>query len=279
VIDKNLDDLARLVRNRSLFVDQTANINALTARARDDIKELEVGVKALEEYLQQAQSANPQIESQRRAVAQSLRGDLLNATKRFAELLQERTASLRDRNERQRSLYDGLMGSQHLRKRQVGALLLEEEKQPLVEDGPQGASAPPQQQQQRVHEEEDAYLRSRSQAVESIETVLRELAQIMQRLNIMLAQQHEVGGVAGRRVAPASPLTRAALADCHPHRPEHGRHAQQRGRGPQAAAQGLPKRLLQPRAHHQGLRLPHSLCHLLHRLRRLGCCARMRRVG
>jgi len=200
-VTRKLEELGRLAKQQSLFNDPIERIQEYTCSIRDDITALSSQCDGLEAFVKaraSASSVNKQADQNSANIIQSLKSQVASTAKSFTDILEIRNQNLREQNTRGRK-YGDIKSSQalteRLKKRPVTFTDPESDRSAtddadLLETGsflPKGM-----RQQQQMIEEEDVFLRSRTEAVRSIESTMAQLTALYQRMATIVAMQGEL---------------------------------------------------------------------------------------
>jgi len=204
-VTEKLEKLTHLAKQRSLFEDQTQEINKLTSVIKSDLGELDSDLKYLEGFSSNTKGAGRQNEQNSSAIVKDLKTKFANTSKSFMDVLHIRAKALKDQNSR-RKYFETSSSSSSFRTRKANPLEsllkndyvgkknnnIENENDSYSQDDTQQESeALLQEQEQQVAVEEDQYLASRHAAVQQIETTIVEISQMYARLMVILAKQED----------------------------------------------------------------------------------------
>jgi len=201
VTDK-LEKLTHLAKQRSLFEDQTQEINKLTSVIKGDLGDLDSDLKYLEGFSSNTKGAGRQNEQNSSAIVKDLKTKFANTSKSFMDVLHIRAKALKDQNSRRKHFETSSSSSFRTRKANPLESLLKndyvgkknnniEDNDGYSQDDTQETEALLQDQEQQVAVEEDQYLASRHAAVQQIETTIVEISQMYARLMVILARQED----------------------------------------------------------------------------------------
>jgi len=205
-VSEKLEKLTRLAKDRSLFGDSGPEVDELTFIINQDIKTLNTEIDVLEQFVQEGKrgldsrhsAANSEL------VVRNLKTNLASTTKSFAEILQVRSQSIKEKNSRRREFDGSLSFQSHTRPAHRLDDGLDEVKNPaptgysggFVEDEDEedlaGGSLISQQEFQQAPQSQSDYYESRVGAVEEIEKVIVQLGQMYERLVNLVQEQEEV---------------------------------------------------------------------------------------
>jgi len=180
-----LQRLAELAKRKSLFDDQSEEIQDLTASINENIKKLNDQLSILQQSNNERR--NKQTSSHNETIIDTLKFQLKNTTKKFSNILEMRTQSLKAQQEDQ-MIFMGSRSSS-LSRRQNNSPLY----RPLPQEEPQTSENTEvviqMPQQTLLH---DRHIQSRADAVLSIERTIVELQGIFQQLAHLVAEQGEI---------------------------------------------------------------------------------------
>ncbi len=206
---QKLQKLTQLAKRTSMFDDPTQEIHDLSSIVKHDIQALNQGITDLQTFL--GGVGNKQSARHSSTVVETLRNRLKDATKEFKNVLELRTDNLKVHEER-KSLFDSSNGSSSSLQRmgvppglQPGASFLP--RRGGVGGGMGGIDVngagfgangqgifQNQQQDQALLQQntQDAYLTSRQDALQGVESTIVELGNIFQQLSHMVHEQGEM---------------------------------------------------------------------------------------
>eukprot|EP00475_Leptophrys_vorax_P032870 TRINITY_DN51236_c0_g1_i1.p1 TRINITY_DN51236_c0_g1~~TRINITY_DN51236_c0_g1_i1.p1 ORF type:complete len:224 (-),score=64.72 TRINITY_DN51236_c0_g1_i1:30-701(-) len=164
----------------------------LTGVIKLDLQSLTHDIEGLEEFVSRNKSGQAQSDSHTERVVNTLRSDVLNATKSFAEVLQLRSQSLKVQSDRKKQFSSGrTLTTQRSRpnfahiQANPHVSNFDEENHPLLSLQSQAL------QELEQKDLSNEYLESRAEAVEQIEQTIQELGQMYQKLATIVAMQGE----------------------------------------------------------------------------------------
>eukprot|EP01006_Ploeotia_vitrea_P043562 TRINITY_DN66746_c3_g1_i1.p1 TRINITY_DN66746_c3_g1~~TRINITY_DN66746_c3_g1_i1.p1 ORF type:complete len:401 (-),score=181.56 TRINITY_DN66746_c3_g1_i1:748-1950(-) len=196
-VAQDLEQLTRLVKQRSIFDDKATEIQTLTQRIKDDIGIINSNIDMLEQVAKMrgsAGSSSRQSRSHNHAVVDNLKVQLRDTTKSFAQILQVRSQTLQQ-HKKKKEQFGNSSKSISLRKRNVrsfGEDLSDDESGNGGERKTGGVSAQFEQAMMMQSDQQNQYLNSRAEAVEQIRETIGELGHIYQRLATIVSIQNEV---------------------------------------------------------------------------------------
>ena len=198
---QKLQKLTQLAKRTSMFDDPAQEIHELSTIVKLDIQALNQGITDLQTFL--GGVGNKQSADHSNTVVETLRNRLKDATKQFKNVLELRTDNLKVHEER-KSLFDSGRASSTNRMPpglQPGASFLPQ-RGGIGGMGNVGTSVGPsgqgifqnQQQDQALMQsnQQDAYLTSRQDALQDVESTIVELGNIFQQLSHMVHEQGEM---------------------------------------------------------------------------------------
>jgi len=158
---------------------------------KQDLQSLSADLDTLQDYVIRNRSGKSQTDSHSDNIVMTLKGEIANTTKQFAEVLQVRSSVLKQQSDRRKQFSTAkTMAPRTQRPRFAAAAAMDpEESQPLMHDEySNGSSAMMELEQKDMSNE---YLESRAEAVEQIEKTIHELSQMYQRLATIVSMQGE----------------------------------------------------------------------------------------
>eukprot|EP00442_Polarella_glacialis_P054038 CAMPEP_0115080262 /NCGR_PEP_ID=MMETSP0227-20121206/18575_1 /TAXON_ID=89957 /ORGANISM="Polarella glacialis, Strain CCMP 1383" /LENGTH=333 /DNA_ID=CAMNT_0002467875 /DNA_START=84 /DNA_END=1083 /DNA_ORIENTATION=- len=176
-----VQELRKMARQKGIFNDQTSEIQELTFGVKQDIQMLNQKIEALES---KAKGTGPNKSSQAHSsnMVTTLKTRLLEVTKDFKDALEDRTKALEQQDKR-RQMYSSGNGA--------AANPFAQRQRPSPSgnsddlEGGGGAQAMSLQQGQGYHS-------SRAEAVQSVQRTIGELAQMFQKMAVMVTAQEEM---------------------------------------------------------------------------------------
>lgn len=219
-----LGKLAQLAKRKTLFDDRPVEISELTFIIKQDIAHINKQIATLQAYVKQRNTQGSsksiegrQIDEHNNNVVMLLQSKLAVTSMSFKDVLEVRTQNMKQSKDRtEQFMYSAANAASHT----PSSLLYNSAKTDPMGDG-SGASNRPDSKgkgravqngdvlaldlnsaeegagsrdafmQMQMVEQQDAYLQSRSTAIESIESTIAELGQIFTQLANMVAEQRE----------------------------------------------------------------------------------------
>ena len=226
-LTEKLTSLGQLARHRSLFNDPAQQINTLTAEVKRDLSSIDRELTALQEFVMSGRADDDILDSERKsaqsqsvasahtkshsnAVVANLKSQLANSTKLFQSVLEERTKTLKEQQTRRKQFETvERTSTTPLRKRAnpLESLVSSEKKAAAAADEKDyettsaddqyaghidTADVQAQAQAMAVPAQDEAYYSARADAVESIESTIKELGSMYSRLAQIVAMQDEM---------------------------------------------------------------------------------------
>ncbi|CAG5115166.1 unnamed protein product [Candidula unifasciata] len=214
-----LEKLTILAKRKALFDDKPVEIQELTYIIKQDINSLNEQIAQLQQ-LAKSQKANngKHMQTHSNTVVVTLQSKLASMSNDFRQVLEVRTENLKHQKSRREqfssspitsslppSAYQGHMN---------GSVLLQDEANHAGNGEvtiDMGASSRGQvQNQMQIIDEQDAYIQSRAETMQNIETTIVELGTIFQQLAHMVKEQEEIVGRIDTNVEEASENIEAA---------------------------------------------------------------------
>lgn len=195
-----LAQLTALAQSKSLFNDPSAQIEELTFIVKQDLSMLQARLEDLQSLTRSDSSpGNDQQHTHCENVVASINSSLLDTTKEFHSVLQRRTKSMKQQDERRSKFSHGATSAGGVSgaarspfsvaaragdgQKRIGAA--------DIEDGSQTPAMAQQLVSSSTHEQ--AYFHSRAEAMRNIESTISEISGMFQQLATMVAeQQHQV---------------------------------------------------------------------------------------
>ncbi|CAK0796564.1 unnamed protein product [Prorocentrum cordatum] len=170
-----VQELRKMARSKGIFNDKTTDINTLTFSVKQDITRLNQKIEALEDKARGA-GANKAYQAHSKNMVDALKTRLLEVTKDFKDALEDRTKALEQQDSRRR-MYSASSGaaSNPFPSRATG--------NPEDLEGGGGGSGQAMSMQ---------YSTSRVEAVQSVQKTIGELAQMFQKMAVMVTAQEEM---------------------------------------------------------------------------------------
>lgn len=173
-----VQELRKMARKKGIFEDKTQEIQELTFGVKQDIQMLNEKIEALE---RKAKGSGPNRNHQAASsnMVETLKTRLLGVTKDFKDALEDRTKTLEQQGKR-RNLYSAGQGASNLTQGNRPVPLGNPDD---PEGGFGGASGMNLQ---------TSYVTSRVEAVQSVQRTIGELAQMFQKMAVMVTAQEEM---------------------------------------------------------------------------------------
>lgn len=205
-----LEKLTLLARRKSLFDDKSDDIQQLTLVIKQDIGTLNRQIGQLQELARlQDGHHSRHVQSHSNSVVVSLQTHLATMSNQFKSVLEVRTENMKHQKCRRDQFSQPMTVSSSLPPSalsgSLGSVLLMDEAKndtvPLLSNGGQdvaismdGVTGDKQRYQQQLQliDEQDSYIRSRSEAMMNIEQTIVELGSIFQQLAHMVKEQEEM---------------------------------------------------------------------------------------
>lgn len=210
-----LEKLTLLAKRKSLFDDRPVEIQELTYIIKQDIGSLNKQIAQLQQLTRSRgiQSNGSHMQKHSNSVVVSLQSKLASISNDFKQVLEVRTQNLKHQKSRREQFTQGSVSSalpaSAMAGHHTGSVLLADDRAHQnfyhnnnnnVEAHEAGAMAinmdsqrPPQyQQQMQLLDEQDAYVQSRADTMQNIESTIVELGSIFQQLAHMVKEQEEI---------------------------------------------------------------------------------------
>jgi len=171
-----VQELRKLARSKGIFNDKTSDINQLTFSVKQDITRLNQKIEALTEKAK-GSGPNKAYQAHSSNMVDALKTRLLEVTKDFKDALEDRTKALEQQDNR-RKMYSAGGGAAN-NPFQPRALGNPED----LEGGGGGGRGQAMSMQ---------YATSRVEAVQSVQKTIGELAQMFQKMAVMVTAQEEM---------------------------------------------------------------------------------------
>ncbi|CAE7885665.1 SYP32 [Symbiodinium microadriaticum] len=168
-------ELRKMSKQKGIFNDKTNQIQELTHTVKQSIQLLNQKIEALE-MKTKGSGPNKSYQAHSSALVDALKTRLLQVTKEFKDALEDRTKALEQQDKR-RQMYTSGAGFDAGRQRPTPA------GNPEDLEGGGGARAMSMQQ---------GYHNSRAEAVQSVQKTIGELAQMFQKMAVMVTAQEEM---------------------------------------------------------------------------------------
>ncbi|EEA07889.1 SNARE domain-containing protein [Cryptosporidium muris RN66] len=195
-----LQELNRLVKYKGLFRDRSSHIQDLTEEIKQSVTDLNSKLEILQKHAEQGfPSSGGYYQSNQHysAMVETLKTRMLDITKGFRDALQKRTETMQQQDWR-RNLYTYTSNNSGLQ--QISSAMSSKisgnipgnnkyNKVPFdIESGLEGEQMMAMQEQNQSF----SYAHSRAEAVENVQRMIGELAQIFQKVAGMVTQQEEM---------------------------------------------------------------------------------------
>eukprot|EP00823_Brevimastigomonas_motovehiculus_P006021 TRINITY_DN473_c0_g1_i1.p1 TRINITY_DN473_c0_g1~~TRINITY_DN473_c0_g1_i1.p1 ORF type:complete len:337 (+),score=72.26 TRINITY_DN473_c0_g1_i1:25-1035(+) len=203
-VTEKLEKLGQLAKRKSLFDDQTQEINKLTYLIKRDLEEVDARITALEEKSAAGtQNGRKSVQNVKndKSILDQLKNKFRSAGQNFTSILQIRTQNLKDQNSR-RKQFETVSGTKfHDRTSQsrFNRMLDSTSSSGLSTDlsismGTSDTTSSEQMEQvsEQTLAENDQYLQSRQEAITMIEKTITEISSMYARLGNMLEEQQSV---------------------------------------------------------------------------------------
>ncbi|KOX80080.1 Syntaxin-5 [Melipona quadrifasciata] len=194
-----LEKLALVAKRKSIFNDRQMEIEELTNIIKTDLKSLnhqigklqELSKKQREEY---GASQSHHMASHSSSIVMALQSKLANMSNHFKSVLEVRSENMREEQSRRQQFTQGSVSTMlppSVTGKQ-GSLLLQEENSPSSVAIDLEPAMGQLTMQQAIQDDNDAYVQSRAEAMQSIESTIVELGGIFQQLAHMVKEQEEM---------------------------------------------------------------------------------------
>ncbi|XP_006610579.1 syntaxin-5 [Apis dorsata] len=189
-----LEKLALLAKRKSIFNDRQVEIEELTNIIKTDLKSLNHQIGKLQELSKKQRegysaSHSHHVASHSSSIVMTLQSKLANMSNHFKSVLEMRSENMREEQSRRQQFTQGSVSTllpPSVAGKQ-GSLLLQEETSPSsVVINLDSAMM------QAVQDDTDAYVQSRAETMQSIESTIVELGGIFQQLAHMVKEQEEM---------------------------------------------------------------------------------------
>jgi len=179
-----LQELGKLVRQKGIFNDKTSEIQELSFDVKTAITTLNSKLETLTSAAESASALNRHYHTHHTNVVETLKTRLLELTKDFKDTLQIRAETMKQQDSR-RNMYSATS--------QTGKATSATTQYTFNgSSGPNYDVESGGQQEFHVHERGSAYHQSRAEAVESVQRMISELAQIFQKVATLVHQHDEM---------------------------------------------------------------------------------------
>ncbi|KAH8584779.1 syntaxin 5A transmembrane domain or GPI at C-terminus [Cryptosporidium sp. chipmunk genotype I] len=209
-----IEELNRIVKQKGLFRDRTNQIHQLTEDIKTSVTELNSRLEVLQQHAQQGfPSSGGYYQSSQHymTMVETLKARMLDITRDFKDTLQKRTEVIQQQDWR-RNLYSYSSNSNHLsgitgssmgdskasfntgtKYSKMSKVSFDiESGEHGMEQGGSGFEFGAAQSMMQHQNQSFSYARSRAEAVENVQRMIGELAQIFQKVAGMVTQQEEM---------------------------------------------------------------------------------------
>jgi len=202
-----LEKLAMLAKKKSLFDDRMSEIDELTHIIKQDIAGLNRQIAQLQEFAMNRHGSlitaknGSQTQHHSKSIVVCLQSKLASVSNEFKQVLEIRTENLKhQRTRREKFTHNQSVPSSlppSASTGRLGSILLSDDHAARSDGGSvlvdmNNVEQSRAQQQLQLIDEQDAYIRSRSDAMENIESTIVELGQIFNQLAHMVQEQGEM---------------------------------------------------------------------------------------
>ncbi|XP_012535674.1 syntaxin-5 [Monomorium pharaonis] len=197
-----LEKLALLAKKKSIFNDRQIEIEELTNIIKTDLKSLNLQIGKLQELGKSQResfgsSQSHHIASHSTSIVMALQSKLANMSNHFKSVLEVRSENMREEQSRRQQFTQGSLSTMlppSVVSGKQGSLLLQEEIS--GRDSSIAIDLEPtmtqQLQQSIIQDDTDAYVQSRAETMQNIESTIVELGGIFQQLAHMVKEQEEM---------------------------------------------------------------------------------------
>ncbi|KZC04600.1 PREDICTED: syntaxin-5 [Dufourea novaeangliae] len=194
-----LEKLALLAKRKSIFNDRQIEIDELTNIIKTDLKSLnhqigklqELGKKQREGY---GATQSHHMASHSSSIVMALQSKLANMSNHFKSVLEVRSENMREEQSRRQQFTQGSVSTMlppSVAGKQ-GSLLFQERDSPTSVAIDLEPAMGQLSLQQAINDDTDAYIQSRAETMQSIESTIVELGGIFQQLAHMVKEQEEM---------------------------------------------------------------------------------------
>lgn len=197
---EKLEKLTILASNKSLFDDHSTEIAQLTRIVKEDIGGLNGAIGQLQTFCRNSiPQTNKHVNQHSSSVVVCLQSKLADMSTSFKGVLETRTENLKQQKQRRDQFSSGPVSTtlpgEALTGYTGGSLLLQSERESRedtsIDFGDSYESQGQQSQQLALIDQQDTYIQSRQNDIETIESTIVELGQIFQQLAHMVQEQEE----------------------------------------------------------------------------------------
>lgn len=192
VTQQRITQVEKLVKQKGIFEDHTAEIQAATYEIRQSIVEMNTQLDAIERAaLGNASSVGPHVVAHYRSVIQALRARVGEATIQLKHILELRAQSMKSQEDR-RGLYSHSHTSPH-----GSGFFASDDPECGGTAGSEGETLMPPGQKTmtqlfRTRQFQPLYHTARAEAIENVQHMIGELAQIFNRVASLVTAQEEL---------------------------------------------------------------------------------------
>ncbi|XP_076221846.1 syntaxin 5 [Nomia melanderi] len=194
-----LEKLALLAKRKSIFNDRQMEIEELTNIIKTDLKSLNYQIGKLQELGKEQREGHCACPSHHMAshsssIVMALQSKLANMSNHFKSVLEVRSENMREEQSRRQQFTQGSVSTMlppSVAGKQ-GSLLLQEQDSPSSVAIDLEPAMGQLTLQQAIQDDADAYVQSRAETMQSIESTIVELGGIFQQLAHMVKEQEEM---------------------------------------------------------------------------------------
>lgn len=194
-----LEKLALLAKKKSIFNDRQLEIEELTNIIKTDLKSLNHQIGKLQDMgkMQRESFSTSQgnhIASHSSSIVMALQSKLANMSNHFKSVLEVRSENMREEQTRRQQFSQGSVSTMlppSVVSGKQGSLLLQEQESSSVAIDLEPAMGQ-LSMQQAIQDDTDAYVQSRAETMQNIESTIVELGGIFQQLAHMVKEQEEM---------------------------------------------------------------------------------------
>ena len=194
-----LEKLALLAKRKSIFNDRQVEIEELTNIIKTDLKSLNHQIGKLQELGKKQREGHGAAQSHHMAshsssIVMALQSKLANMSNHFKSVLEVRSENMREEQSRRQQFTQGSVSTMlppSVAGKQ-GSLLFQEQDSPASVTIDLEPAMGQLSLQQAITDDTDAYVQSRAETMQSIESTIVELGGIFQQLAHMVKEQEEM---------------------------------------------------------------------------------------
>ncbi|XP_060816554.1 syntaxin-5 [Bombus pascuorum] len=194
-----LEKLALVAKRKSIFNDRQMEIEELTNMIKTDLKSLNHQIGKLQELSKKQRekygaSQSHHMASHSSSIVMALQSKLANMSNHFKSVLEVRSENMREEQSRRQQFTQGTVSTMlppSVTGKQ-GSLLLQEENSPSSVAIDLEPAMGQLVMQRAIQDDTDAYLQSRAETMQNIESTIVELGGIFQQLAHMVKEQEEM---------------------------------------------------------------------------------------